>query len=111
MARKLISFVPLRSTKKLDERMRAKGEKRKELVFHVMYVPRQPGRSERGRNTKPRPFGSWTTPVYEDGMRIGEWLNFQFDPEDDDFCDHYRRYERFRPKDAEWEWLLDSADL
>ncbi|RPD73783.1 hypothetical protein L226DRAFT_613907 [Lentinus tigrinus ALCF2SS1-7] len=97
-------------TKKLEERMHAKGKKRKELVFGVIFIPRQPGQNERGGKTKPRPFGSWTTRVYEDGVYIGEWLNFQFDPDDDDFGDHYRRYERFRPKDAEWHWELDGVN-
>ncbi len=90
--------------------MRAQGKKRKELVFGVIFIPRQPGRNEHGRKTKPRPAGSWTTPVYEDGVHIGQWLNFQFDPDGDDFGDTYQRYETFRPKNAEWDWELDSVD-
>ncbi|RPD62173.1 hypothetical protein L226DRAFT_523459 [Lentinus tigrinus ALCF2SS1-7] len=91
-------------TNEREERMRAKGKERKKLVTFVIYIPRQPGFNEPGRLTKPRPFGSWATPVYEDGVCIGQWLNFQFDPEADDFEDFYGGFERFHPTDAEWYW-------
>ncbi|KAJ6546894.1 hypothetical protein B0H19DRAFT_1162900 [Mycena capillaripes] len=42
-----------------------------------------------------RPFGSWESPVYENGVLVGYWLNFQFDPSGDD-DGFYDGYERFR---------------
>ncbi len=90
--------------------MKAKGKARKSLVFGVTFISRQRSTEHAGRKVRPRPYGSWTSRVYEDGAYLGEWLNFQFDPDEDDFADHYRRYVRFRPKDADWEWVLDDGD-
>ena len=102
--------------------MKAKGKTRKALVFRVTYLPLPrlrhcpitgaalaPGDARAQARAKPRPLGSWTSRVYEDGVYIGEWLNFQFDPDDDDFEDNYRKYVRFRPKGADWQWVLDDA--
>ncbi|KAI0737610.1 hypothetical protein C8Q80DRAFT_314609 [Daedaleopsis nitida] len=104
-------------TQKLEERMKAKGKTRKALVFRVTYLPRlRPcpvsgaaiGDARAQARAKPRPLGSWTSRVYEDGVCIGEWLNFQFDPDDDGIF--YARYERFRPRGAQWVWVPDRED-
>lgn len=88
--------------------MRAKGKQRKELVFGVIFVPRLPRTAdEHGRRIKPRPSGSWTSRVYEDGVCIGEWLNFQYDPDVAEYADFYKSFERFRPRNADWVWASD----
>ena len=65
---------------------------------------RPPGTNVLGQKVNRRPIGSWSTPVYENGEYIGDYLNFQFDPEAADFADFYDSFERFRPVDADWEW-------
>ncbi|KAJ7849327.1 hypothetical protein B0H13DRAFT_2088698, partial [Mycena leptocephala] len=73
-------------TAKLEQRSPRKAPK----TYRICIVP------EPIDNFPDRPFGSWESPVYENGKLVGWWLNFQFDPEgnDDGF---YDGYERFRP--------------
>lgn len=110
---RVLIFPRTDSTQRLTERLRMKGEKRKELVFCVIFVPRLLS-DEHGRDhalstdptsaTRPRPSGSWTTRVYEDGVHIGEWLSLQYDPESEDYSDARKALVRFRPKNAAWTW-------
>ena len=90
--------------KKYEERLQAKGRSRKALVFSVIFAPRPPYTDTRSEKVKPRPIGSWTSRVFEDGLYIGRWLNFQCDPDTDEYGDFHKAVERFRPKNADWVW-------
>ncbi|KAM5535129.1 hypothetical protein V8D89_011215 [Ganoderma adspersum] len=84
------------------------GNTRKSLKLWRIVPRRVPYQSSfhHHGSMKSRPFGSWSTRVYEDGAYIGEQLHFQFDPEADDFADLDGDYEEFWPRDADWAWEL-----
>ncbi|KIK57496.1 hypothetical protein GYMLUDRAFT_263008 [Collybiopsis luxurians FD-317 M1] len=80
------------------------GQNRKQPRIWKIIQKRDPFMNSLRRNRKDRPGGSWTSRVYDDdGSYIGEWLNFQFDPDAGDYADFYASFERFRPKDADWD--------
>ncbi|KAJ7671017.1 hypothetical protein B0H17DRAFT_1085553 [Mycena rosella] len=81
----------LREGQKLFEANTAKLGPRKEPRIYTIAVVEEPNDSFPNR-----PWGSWESPVYENGQLVGWWLNFQFDPEgnDDGF---YDQFEMFRP--------------
>ena len=88
--------------------MKKKGNTRKSLKLWRIVPRRVPYQSSfhHHGSMKRRPFGSWSTRVYEDGAYIGEQLHFQFDPEVDDFADLDGGYEEYWPRDADWAWEL-----
>ncbi|PIL33863.1 hypothetical protein GSI_03569 [Ganoderma sinense ZZ0214-1] len=105
------------ATKKREETVKQKGNTRKALKLWRIVPRREPNPTVVHHHTikKSRPFGSWSTRVYEDGRYIGDWLHFQFDPYADDYADFYEGYERFWPVGADWAWeiggLCSCCDL
>ncbi|KAJ4500542.1 hypothetical protein C8R41DRAFT_427400 [Lentinula lateritia] len=93
-----------KENEKREERSKAKGRTRKALRIVEIFQRRQPNTDDEGREIIERPFGSWTTRVYEHGVYIGDWLNFQFDPDANEYGDFYESFIRFRPLNANWVW-------
>ncbi len=90
--------------------MMKKGRTRKALQLWDVVPSWTPNSSALHHHTvtKNRPFGSWSTRVYEDGEYVGDWLHFQFDPYAHDFAAFYGEYERFWPRGADWAWELEG---
>ncbi|KAI1785191.1 hypothetical protein LXA43DRAFT_1100596 [Ganoderma leucocontextum] len=93
-------------TKEREEAMKQTNKTRKPLKLWKIIPPRIPNPSTLHHHgtMKNRPFGSWSTRMYEDDEYVGDWLHFQFDPYANDFADFYGRYERFWPRGADWAW-------
>ena len=91
-------------TRELETRAKKSGKPRKPLHEWTIVQCGLWGTAPLERNIKPRPVGSWTTPEYVDGVLVGWWLNFQFDPDAEDYEDFYGSFVRFRPIDADWDW-------
>ncbi|KAJ3871722.1 hypothetical protein F5051DRAFT_184706 [Lentinula edodes] len=93
-----------KENEKREERSKAKGRTRKALKIGEIFQRRQSNTDDEGYEIIERPSGSWTTRVYEHGVYIGDWLNFQFDPDANEHEDLYKSFKRFRPRNANWVW-------